>query len=210
MNYIYNLSVFNPLSSTYEIFYIGRTNDPERRKREHQYAVKKDKHTVYQTIRLIEKNKLKWDLFVVKAVQDYQSEEKDYIIKVILEDQFSKKPKKLVKSLYKLDNIVFTNVLSNEKLGDSSPELKRYKEMKETMKKLNFTKVHQLTEHEARLKTKALHEKVLAKQDESINPRTMKERIQASNKYKELVKEAIECHKQSKKSTKNLLKGIMR
>lgn len=79
-------ALFEELSGVKKYFYCGRTNNPSRRLKEHQYASKNGHELKYQHIRSL--NGAPWDMEVLKIVPavEYEGDYEDYyVIKLILE-----------------------------------------------------------------------------------------------------------------------------
>ena len=207
---IYSLEVFNPFAKRWEIFYCGKTNDVDRRLKEHKYEARRGKsnYTVYQTLRLIEKNKFDWELFVVDTFDTYEGQEKDYIIQTLLDNDFRDEPFEFVKALYLNEDIQFDTLLSNMKLGDDSPELKKYLEKKKRMKEHGFKYMSQLTEYDAREKSERLKAKVL--KESEPKPLTMKERIKAQPQFIQKEAEKVERHEANVLKCNDILGVIKR
>lgn len=84
--HLYSLSYTCPIAEEVRIFYIGRTNDPKRREKEHKYNSKSAHEDKYVFIRQLEANHIKWSFDVFKTIpqSDYaQDWEAFYIIKYL-------------------------------------------------------------------------------------------------------------------------------
>lgn len=71
------------------VFYVGRTNDPERRFKEHKLAVKNHEHTEYKYTwaRQLEEVGLTWDLVVIDEIEDDEDSEYEWVLRFARDNQ---------------------------------------------------------------------------------------------------------------------------
>jgi len=71
------------------VFYVGRTNDPERRFKEHKLAVKNHEHTEYKYTwaRQLEEVGLTWDLVVIDEIEDDEDSEYAWVLRFARDNQ---------------------------------------------------------------------------------------------------------------------------
>lgn len=81
-------ALFSQTDNTRSYFYIGRTESPSRRLKDHKYASKNGHESKYQHIRKLESLGIEWDMEVIKIVPpgEYEGDyERHYVIKYILD-----------------------------------------------------------------------------------------------------------------------------
>lgn len=95
------------------VFYVGRTNDPERRLKEHRLAVKNPEHTEYKYTwaRQLEEVGLTWDLVVIDEIDDDEDSEYAWVLRFARDNQ--------TKNITFFDDLPLTNM----KAGDFLTEL---------------------------------------------------------------------------------------
>jgi hypothetical protein len=95
------------------VFYVGRTNDPERRLKEHRLAVKNLEHTEYkyQWCRQLEAIGLSWDLVVIDEIDDDEDSEYEWVLRFARDNQ--------EREITFFDNLPLTNM----KAGDFLTEM---------------------------------------------------------------------------------------
>ena len=106
------------------VFYIGRTSDPQRRKKEHQYSSKKAHEKKYVAIRAFEKANIKWDLEVIAEVTS---------------------PDEPYEEFYMYQALLNNAPLTNMKMGDAemaldNPDLQNYSEFRSYVDEKNKPK----------------------------------------------------------------------
>jgi len=71
------------------VFYVGRTNDPDRRLKEHRSSVKNLEHTEYkyQWCRQLEEIGLSWDLVVIDEIEDDEDSEYEWVLRFARDNQ---------------------------------------------------------------------------------------------------------------------------
>jgi hypothetical protein len=71
------------------VFYVGRTNDPERRLKEHKLAIKNSEHTEYkyQWARNLEAVSVNWDLVIIDEIEDDEDSEYAWVLKFARDNQ---------------------------------------------------------------------------------------------------------------------------
>jgi len=116
-HYIYELK-----TNTGVVFYIGRTDNPERRKKEHMYKTNQGTEDKYVAMRLFKEAGIHWDLNVIAEVDSSEQPYEEYYMMVALEAGCQ---------------------LTNMKMGDVemcvNQNLKSYDEMKEFIVSQNVT-----------------------------------------------------------------------
>lgn len=208
--WVYSLRVWNEIDKRWEPFYFGRSINTDRRKREHELASRRDPHTVYKTIRLIDELNFEWEMFNEKEFyhEDYNGEEKDAIINSILENDHCENPYQLVTMLYQYKGIEVNTFLSNEKFGDGTPWHLKYLAKKKLMAEHGFKTVKELNEHEHLKKAERVKQKAL--EMEKKPKQLLKDKVKSTNTFKEHQDQKALNHKKALKASKDILKGILR
>ena len=121
-------------------FYVGRTNEPQRRLREHNYEKKDGTELKYQFIREIESNNIEWEMIILEEVGPDTERFEDFWVY------------KLIKEGYDL---------TNQKAGDARSIAT------ETLRSRNFTSakefLFELDKEEAEEKARQQNAKLLKK-----------------------------------------------
>ena len=109
------------------VFYVGRTNDPERRLAEHRRAVKDQEHTEYkyQWCRSLESVGLVWDLVVIDEINDDEDSEYAWVLKFARDNQ--------TKNITFFDDLPLTNMKRGDFLSEmiSIPSIQTASDIRE-------------------------------------------------------------------------------
>jgi hypothetical protein len=109
------------------VFYVGRTNDPERRLAEHRRAVKDQEHTEYkyQWARSLAEVGLSWDLVVIDEIDDDEDSEYAWVLKFARDNQ--------TKNISFIDGLPLTNMKAGDFLTEiiSIPQIQTANDIRE-------------------------------------------------------------------------------
>ena len=94
------------------VFYVGRTNHPERRLAEHRRAVKDEAHTEYKYTwaRQLEEIGVTWDLVVIDEIEDDEDSEYAWVLKFARDNQ--------ERGIAFIDNLPLTNMKRGDFLSE--------------------------------------------------------------------------------------------
>lgn len=125
MQYLYTL-VFDADPKPV-IFYVGRTNDPERRLAEHRRAVKDQEHTEYkyQWCRSLEAIDLNWDLVTICEIDDDENSEYEWVLRFARDNQ--------ERGISFLDDLPLTNMKRGDFLSEmiAIPQIQTAQDIRE-------------------------------------------------------------------------------
>ena len=109
------------------IFYVGRSNDPKRRFKEHKLAVKNLDHTEYkyQWARQLEEVGVSWDLVTICEIDDDEDSEYEWVIRFARDNQ--------ERGISFLDDLPLTNMKQGDFLSEmiSIPSIQTAKDIRE-------------------------------------------------------------------------------
>lgn len=109
------------------VFYVGHTNDPDRRRREHIQAVKNHENTEYkyQWCRSLAEVGLSWDLVVIDEIADDEDSEYAWVLKFARHNQSL--------GIKFIDDLPLTNMRAGDFLTEilAIPEIKTADDIRE-------------------------------------------------------------------------------